>query len=179
MRRSGFKRKFIATQVGDGPVKVTRYKGLGRSIRPAKVRKGKKVTVTSLKKKLWKVFSDYIRTRDNWTCFTCNRKGTGSGMHSGHFIPKSVSGFSLYFHEEAVHAQCYFCNVHRSGNWLAYEEAMIKKYGKERTEEIKAMARTVTKSYTPEEYLFKIRLYENKLKQLQAPADAFPGLRTS
>lgn len=127
----------------------------------------RKQTVSQLKKKLWQIFSLYIRTRDNFICFTCGRKGEGSGMHAGHFVSKAISGFSLYFYEDAVHAQCYRCNIHLSGNWLAYEAAMIKKYGKERTEEIKQLARTVTKSYTVAEYEEKIEEYTKKLYDLK------------
>ena len=65
-----------------------------------------KVTVGKLKKKLWKLFSKYIRQRDNYTCVTCGQKGEGSGIHAGHYITKAVGGIGLYFHEQNVHAQC-------------------------------------------------------------------------
>src|SRR5574343_407265 len=77
-------------------------------------------TTGQLKKDLWKVFSAYIRKRDNNICFTCGRKGEGSGMHAGHFVPKSVGGLSLYFHEDNVHAQCYNCNINLGGNKYEY-----------------------------------------------------------
>jgi len=62
----------------------------------------KKKSISSLKKKLWKVFADYIKKRDKYTCFTCGRKGEGSGMHAGHFIPKASGGLALYFNEDNV-----------------------------------------------------------------------------
>ena len=71
-----------------------------------KLRKQSKTKVSTLKRKLWKVFADYIKLRDKYTCFTCGRKGEGSGIHAGHFINKSIGGISLYFHEENVRAQC-------------------------------------------------------------------------
>lgn len=126
-------------------------------------KKPKKESLSKLKKKLWEVFSKYIRVRDKFTCFTCGRVGTGGGIHAGHFIPKSVSGLSLYFSEEAVNAQCYHCNINLSGNWLAYEEAMIRKHGKERTEELKREARGIKREYTSEEYAQLIEHYQKKI----------------
>ncbi len=75
----------------------------------------KKKTVAQWKRKLWPIFSLYIRTRDKFTCFTCGRKGTGSGIHAGHFIPDAVGGLALKFHEENVHAQCWNCNLNLGG----------------------------------------------------------------
>lgn len=87
----------------------------------------KQKSISSLKKKLWVVFSKYIRLRDNYTCFTCGRKGEGSGIHAGHFISKSVGGIALYFHVENVHAQCYNCNINLSGNQWEYGQRLGKK----------------------------------------------------
>jgi len=83
-------------------------------------KKIKKPQIAKLKKKLWKVFSQFIRQRDSYQCFTCGRRGEGSGMHAGHFISKSVGGVDLYFDEENVHAQCYNCNINLSGNQYEY-----------------------------------------------------------
>lgn len=164
MKRSWIKR-------GTKGLKRTAWKRKPSPLASGKPKVAKKpVKLGKLKKDLWRVFSAYIRKRDNYVCFTCGRKAEGSGMHAGHWIPKSVSGFSLYFSEEAVNAQCYSCNIHKSGNWLAYEEAMIRKHGKQRTEEIKALARTVTKSFTEEEYRQKIDEYTEKLQKLSISA---------
>lgn len=88
------------------------------------------------KKDFWKTFSLYIRTRDNFTCFTCGRKGEGSGIHAGHYIPKSICGLALYFDERNVHAQCYHCNINLGGNGRIYERKMIEKYGQEIVNEL-------------------------------------------
>jgi hypothetical protein len=86
----------------------------------------KKLSISSLKKKLWTEFSIYIRNRDNYICFTCGRKGEGSGIHAGHFIPKSVGGNTLYFHEDNVHAQCYNCNINLGGCQYEYGQRLGK-----------------------------------------------------
>jgi len=94
-----------------------------RKVSPNKV-KVKKPRIGLLKKKLWKVFSKYIRERDKYTCFTCGRKATGSAMHAGHFISKSVGGITLYFNEKNVNAQCYNCNINLSGNQWEYGQRL-------------------------------------------------------
>ena len=101
-------------------------------------RKKKKVKgVRFYRKKLWKLFSKYIRERDDYTCVTCGKEATGSGMHAGHFITGSTCSPTLYFDERNVHAQCFHCNINLSGNWVRYEEFMIDTYGKEDVEEMK------------------------------------------
>lgn len=125
-----------------------------------KLRKRGKSKISQLKRKLWKVFSAYIRQRDKYTCFTCGRKATGSGMHAGHFIPKSVGGITLYFHEDNVHAQCYNCNINLGGNQYIYG----KKLGEETVKVLFALKNNTAK-WTEEDYLERIKHYEQKLNQ--------------
>lgn len=84
----------------------------------------KQKSLSQLKKILWQHFSLFIRRRDNYTCFTCGRKGEGSGIHAGHFINKSIGGVMLYFNEENVNAQCYRCNIHLGGNIWEYGQRL-------------------------------------------------------
>jgi hypothetical protein len=94
-------------------------------------------SVSFLKKKLWKLFSKYIRERDKYTCFTCGKIADGSGMHAGHFITGATCPTELYFSETNVHAQCYHCNINLSGNWVIYEQKMLTKYGLETIDTLK------------------------------------------
>ena len=89
-------------------------------MKKTKLKKVSHKKISVLKCKLWTLFSLYIRQRDKFTCFTCGRKAEGSGIHAGHFIPKSVGGIDLYFDEENVHAQCYNCNINLGGNQYEY-----------------------------------------------------------
>ena len=113
-------------------------------------------SVSRLKRKLWVVFSKYIKERDNYICFTCGRFAEGAGMHSGHFISKSVGGMLLYFHEDNVHAQCYNCNINLSGNQYIYGQKLGEKKVKE-LYEIKNQILVLT----PKE---KIAWYEEKIE---------------
>jgi hypothetical protein len=114
-----------------------------------------KSKISLLKRKLWKVFSEYIRKRDDYTCFTCGRKAKGSGMHAGHFISKQIGGIALYFHEDNVHAQCYNCNINLGGNHYIFG----LKLGKEKCDELYGIKNKYTEKWTEDDYLNKIEYY--------------------
>jgi hypothetical protein len=118
MKRGSFRKKTYEEVLSIK--KSTKAPAKGRILTTKRVIKSKEKSITYYKKKLWEVFSLYIRQRDNFTCFTCGRKGEGGGMHAGHFIPKSVGGIDLYFNEENVNAQCYNCNINLGGNQYVY-----------------------------------------------------------
>ena len=103
----------------------------------------KKKTPAQLKKELWKIFSKYIRQRDKGICFICERKCEGSGYHAGHFIPKSVGGLALYFHEDNVHGCCYNCNINLGGNLYLYG----KRLGEEKCQELYELKKQIVKDY--------------------------------
>lgn len=124
-------------------------------------------TISKLRKELWKLFSLYIRTRDNFTCVTCGKKGEGGGIHAGHFITGATCGAELYFDEKNVHAQCYHCNINLSGNWVKYEEFMNEHYLGNVVHDLKRrrtleMGRKVTSEWYEE------KIKEYKLKNEQA-----------
>lgn len=132
LRRTGFKRKDINTLLEKKRASKGQIEG-NKGTRRTKV-KG----ISWHKKKLWSIFSKWIRERDNYTCFTCGKKAEGSGMHAGHFITGATCTAKLYFDEMNVHAQCYHDNINLSGNWVVYEKNMIEKYGKEKVDELKS-----------------------------------------
>lgn len=113
-----------------------------------------------LKAKLWQVFSAYIKARDNYTCYTCGRRGVGGGIHAGHFVPKSVGGLALYFDERNVHAQCFNCNINLSGNQYLYGKKLGKK-----AEELYKLKGQITK-WSDQDYEEKIKYYEHKITEL-------------
>lgn len=119
----------------------------------------RKKTPAQLKKSLWKVFSEYIRKRDKGICFICGRKCEGSGYHAAHFIPKSVGGLALYFHEDNVHGCCYHDNINLGGNLWEYGN----KLGIDRVNELYALKQKIVKDYPFER---KIEEYKAKIKDL-------------
>jgi hypothetical protein len=53
---------------------------------------------------------------------TCPLTGlVGSNAHTGHFIPSSICSAALRYDLSNLRPQCFACNIHRSGNWPAYE----------------------------------------------------------
>ncbi len=115
----------------------------------------------ALKRKLWKVFGEYIRKRDRNICFICGKYATGSAYHASHFVPKSVGGLALYFHEENVHGCCYHCNINLGGNLYLYG----KKLGEKKCTELYKLKQVITKDYP---YVSKIEEYKNKIKKLDS-----------
>lgn len=118
-----------------------------------------------LKKKLWKVFAEYIKKRDKNICFTCGRRAEGQGYHAGHYIAKSICGLALYFDERNVHGQCFHCNINLGGNGRIYERKMLKKYGKKVVKELDKMAAQKITKWSKQDYLDKIAFYQEKLKK--------------
>lgn len=116
------------------------------------------------KKRVWKIFSDYIRERDCWTCYTCGKIAHGKGMHGGHYISRTNG--STMFDEMNVHAQCYRCNIHLHGNLAEYTLKLIKDYGLEKVEELKKKSKK-THRFTHEELKEIYQTTEKKLKKLK------------
>lgn len=119
------------------------------------LRKASKVPISRLKRKLWTIFSLYIRKRDNYICFTCDAKVEGSNAHAGHFLPKSIGGLALYFDEENVRCQCMRCNIHLGGNQWEYGNRL----GWEVVEKLIKKKQLTTK-WSQEDYQNKIQHYE-------------------
>ena len=126
-------------------------------------KKVKAGSISTLKKKVWKTFSLYIRTRDNWTCFTCGKvyDGTGSsrgGLQAGHFISRRIN--ATLYDEVNVHAQCYFCNVMERGNVGEYSARLIEKYGEPAFKALLARGRQM-KQWTPKELTDLLTKYQS------------------
>lgn len=127
----------------------------------------KNKSVSFLRKKLWKTFSLYIRTRDAFKCFTCGKIAQGAGMHAAHFITGATCPTELYFDTRNVHAGCYHCNINLSGNWVIYEQRMIEKYGQKIVDELKKMRHIRNEKKDWIWYIEKQKEYEKLLQELQ------------
>lgn len=118
-----------------------------------------------LKKRLWQVFSLFIRTRDQGICISCGKQGEIKEMHCGHYIPKTA-GLSIYFDEKNNNCQCPYCNVWMHGNLSAYAVAMRKKYGPDILEELDALKRQ-TRKISQMEYMELIEKYKGLLEEIK------------
>jgi hypothetical protein len=97
-------------------------------MRRTPLRKRSKNRIPTLRRKAWKLFSEFIRERDKHTCFTCGAPAT----QAGHYIHRDIFDFD----EMAVHAQCTRCNLYLSGNLDVYTLKMIDTYGRKVVDEL-------------------------------------------
>ena len=98
-------------------------------------------------KKLWKIFSQYIRMRDAdesgyVQCFTCNRQAHWKRMDCGHGLGRQHK--SIKFHEKNNHPQCGPCNLD-GGRQDIYSQNVDKRYGKGTWDMLQVAARQRSK----------------------------------
>lgn len=135
-----------------GKKSLTHLKTLRKPIRGA-TKKRKKPTISSLKKKAWKEFSIFIRTRNAdaegfVACVTCGARKLWTAMQAGHFIAGRLN--SNLFEERGTHPQCSMCNVVKHGNGPRYYQFMLATYGQEVIDELLAQ-NDQTKKWLPGE----------------------------
>jgi 5-methylcytosine-specific restriction endonuclease McrA len=156
LKRSGFKvktavraKKSVAGQIGGNKRK-------------------KKPQLKRLKEQLWKLCREIQIKRYGSDCYTCPSKALeGSNRHLGHFISSSICSTELRYDLDNLKIQCYACNIHKSGNWLAYENRLKREHGdafvqnlKERNEQTKG------EMYRADWYEEKIKTYQTILESL-------------
>lgn len=137
-------------------------KPLKRSKLPVKrVKKPKLKSISTLKKTLWKLVSEFIRERDFYLCRTCGRHGAGSQIHAGHFIPNASGGALLRYHPENIYAQCYHCNINLGGDGANYYRILELQYGQDL---IKKLFNLKLHSIQADRYFYDslINLYKNR-----------------
>lgn len=98
-----------------------------------KFAKQKRTTgILALDRKLWRIFSEYIRRRDAdqdgiCRCITCRKPKPWKEMDAGHFVNRARK--STKFDERNVHAQCPVCNRFAEGKQFLYGNALDLKLG--------------------------------------------------
>jgi hypothetical protein len=124
----------------------------------------KKSQRTNYKDKLWKIFSRYVRLRDNGICFTCGVRKHYRQLQAGHFIHNVLD-----FDEKNIHAQCVYCNKFKRGMGQEYAIRIVQKYGPECLLDLKARATRALagERMSDEEYADKYEYYKAKVKELE------------
>lgn len=120
-------------------------------------------------KKLWKVFSEFIRLRDsdkdgNGKCFTCSFRGDYKMFDCGHGVGRQHK--ATKYDERNNHSQCKRCNGFEGGQQAIYKEEVEKRYGKGTWDTLVLKSRQVCKRGQVEidtmtEY------YKNEVKKLK------------
>ena len=160
----------------------TKNDQLGRTIKKVGTRKEKKKGVRALDKKLWAIFSKYIRIRDANSdgiamCISCGKPMRvwyfdgkfNAQVHAGHYYTRRYK--SLKYDERNVNAQCCNCNTFLEGNTQKYREGLIKKYGKNILKELDEKCENLT--------IWKPFVYENMIEQYQEKLNALMISRNS
>ena len=141
---------------------------------PRKPLKVKKVKVSTVKKKkpktrsyyvkqLDKVFSEYIRRRDDGKgCVTCGIKKPWQEMQACHYYSRGK--YPTRWHELNVHSGCYRCNVLLKGAYTDYALFMFSTYGAEKVQELYDLAHSGEKITTP---VIREKIEEYRIKLLQ------------
>lgn len=124
--------------------------------------KKKLITLPKLKKKIWKIFSAYIRQKgvsaDGYTCcFTCGIGGHWKTMDAGHYIHGKLD-----FDERNIKIQCSRCNRWLHGNLGIYGEILMINYGDAWVEKLRQDARTKGNSYSRQELNDLLEKYGTK-----------------
>lgn len=136
-----------------------------------KSKRKKLIPIPTLKRRLWVLFSTFIRLRDadntGWcNCCTCGKPvfwtGT-SGANAGHFFTKRGNPM-LLFEENDCHSQHRMCNKFQKNNitW-DYFLFMEKKYGRK---EINRLA-----SLRGKEFKFTREWLENKIEHYKTEVE--------
>lgn len=138
---------------------------------------GKRKTVKQLDKKLWKIFSRYIRCRDAnkdgiAQCISCGKPMQvwypngkwNQQCHAGHFYNRGSSYRAIKYDEKNVNAQCCHCNTFNEGNKQGYKRGLIKKYG-EGVLEYLAVKKSNRVTWGHGVLHFMIKEYQQKLKR--------------
>ena len=112
-------------------------------------------------KKADKVFSLWIRNRDNNKCFTCGKQMTKTESQCGHYVSRSC--FPLRWNEKNTACQCVGCNIFKKGNLDQFALNLMKKYGDNilyDLDDIKKESKRNVKKYGKDFYKAIIKLYE-------------------
>jgi len=115
------------------------------------------------KKKAWKAFSDYIRARDRWTCYTCGRVVDKYHADAGHLISRYWAG--TLFDEMNVHCQCKSCNILHENDPEIYKRKWVAEHGQLAFDELYRRSKLTVKR-TAQDYIDLRKAYEAISKRM-------------
>lgn len=133
--------------------------------------KVKTKSVSSLVRKLDKVFSEYIRLRDSkpfgykyFKCISCGQVKPYEQMDCGHFIGRK--NMATRFDERNCNGECEACNRFSSDHIIYYARNLEAKIGKDKVETLVAMGKG-TKKWSAWELEILITHYKEEVKKMK------------
>jgi hypothetical protein len=129
-----------------------------------KTTKRKPPTVTSLKKKLDQVFSQYVRQKyadinGNCTCYTCGYTAHWKKLQNGHMVSRYY--LATRYDERNCRPQCYTCNMFRNGMIPDFSQRLERELGEGITKILYQEANKIIKDFPYQE---KIAYYKGLVK---------------
>lgn len=136
--------------------------------RHGKAWKGRRHSLSGLKKKCNQVFSEYVRRKyanagGYASCYTCGTTTEWSSLQCGHGIGGRRN--AVLYDEEICRPQCVGCNVFKKGQYEVFTLKMIKEHGTDWWEKKLDAARLPVK-YTSSDIESLIETYKAKLESL-------------
>lgn len=133
--------------------------------------KTKTPSLNSLKKKVWKEFSKYIRLKYSKfgmvRCYTCDQLLSWKDAQCGHGIGGRYN--SILFDEELCRPQCLRCNIFLGGNYDVFHAKLIKENGIEWFEK-KLKQKQMVKQFTRKELEELLQHYKQLNKEYEKTA---------
>lgn len=127
----------------------------------------KKLPTSQLKKKLDKIFSQYVRhkyaKRGYVSCYTCDKVYMISEMQNGHFV--SRANLATRYDERNCRPQCIGCNIFGRGRISIFAERLER----EKKGIVATLYRESNKIVKDFPYPALIDEYQEKLKSLGSP----------
>lgn len=126
--------------------------------------------LSTLKNKLDKLFSEYIRLRDTdengyGTCIDCGRSAPYDELDAGHFVGRRH--LATRWDETNVHAQHRYCNRFLNGRQYEYGKAIDEKYGEGYADQLVQLSHTTFKANV--QWLqYQIDIYKEKIADLKS-----------
>ena len=127
----------------------------------------KKKSISSLKKKLDRIFSIWIRKRDSnfqgyISCISCQSVIHWTEADASHYVSRNHN--ITRYDTKNVNSSCRKCNRYLSGNIPEYTLALDRKYGKKTAEKLTIKGRKLHQ-FTITELQELITKYTNLIKQ--------------
>ena len=131
-----------------------------------KRRKPRQASLSSLKKKAWRLLSQIIRRSSATSlgyvrCYTCGAVDYWKSMDAGHAIPGRTG--TVLFDEDIIRIQCKVCNIWKRGNYPVFTLKLINEHSTDWFEKKLNDSHNIVK-LTTADMKEKIKGYEKRLK---------------
>ena len=119
---------------------------------------------TKLRKKLDRVFSLYIRERDDYVCVVCGKTKPEVVIQCGHLF--SRASYSTRWDESNAYAQCASCNYRHEFDFEPFRRAWVYLNGQAAYDALYEVHRK-SRKFTASDFEEMIEEFQRKTKEIQ------------